>query len=228
MSTLNIAFAGELHQVEPGNALTFGRDADLYLDTNPYLHNQVGAFCQHNGGWWLSNVGPAIAIKVCDESSTSRMTVAPGSSAPLPFQDAVVRFQAGQSVYNLNVSMPDSAVFANLEGQLADSRAAPRVPLNDEQRLLLVALAELRLRDRGAPNSAIPPNRWVARRLLWSTTKFNRKLDNLCTKFDKLGVAGLKGDSSLLASNRRELLIDHVLTVGLIGRADLDLLSVFD
>lgn len=230
MSTLKIDFAGELHVVEPGSNLTFGRDADLEVDTNPYLHRRVGAFRQRNGDWWLSNVGSAIAIEVCDEASPSRMTVAPGSSAPMPFQDAVVRFQAGPSVYELIVSMPDSEIFSAIDEPLVGSPTitASDVPLNEEQRLLLVALAEMRLRDRGAPISAIPPNRAVASRLNWSTTKFNRKLDNLCAKFDRLGVAGLKGDSSGLASNRRERLVDHVLTVGLISRVDLDLLEAFD
>jgi len=226
VSVLHIDFAGELHQVEPGMGLTFGREADLYVDTNPYLHRRVGAFRQRAGGWWLSNIGSSIAIKVCDQSSPSRLTVAPGSSAPLPFQDAVVRFQAGSNVYNLRVSMPDSDLFST-DDPYAGPRMAPpeRVPLNDEQRLLLVSLAELRLRDVGAPNSAIPSNRSAARRLRWSKTKFNRKLDNLCTKFERLGVGGLKGDSSDLASNRRELLVDHVLTVGLIGQSDLELLE---
>lgn len=230
MSVLRIDFAGELHEVEPGGALTFGRDADLEVDTNPYLHRQVGAFRQRNGEWWLSNVGSAIAIEVCDESSPSRMTVAPGSSAPVPFQNAVVRFQAGPSVYELIVDQPFSETFSKIDEPMegAPTLTATEVPLNDEQRLLLVALAELRLRDRGMPTSAIPPNRAISARLGWSTTKFNRKLDNLCAKFDRLGVAGLKGDSGGLASKRRERLVDHVLTVGLIKRPDLDLLEGFD
>ena len=52
-------------------------------------------------------------------------------------------------------------------------------------------------------------------------TKFNRKLDNLCARFDRLGVPGLKGDVAGLASNRRERLVDHVITTGIIRPDDL-------
>ena len=42
----------------------------------------------------------------------------------------------------------------------------------------------------------LPTNRHVADRLGWTITKFNRKLDTLCVKFEKLGVAGLRGEQS--------------------------------
>lgn len=230
MNELKVEFAGAIHILEGGERLTFGRDADLEIDTNPYLHRRVGVFRQRNGDWWVSNTGSAIAIEVCDDASPSRLTVAPGTSTPVPFRDSVVRFQAGPSVYELNLAMPDSPSFDESPETTfgPPTIASSEVPLNDEQRLLLVTLAEERLRDRGAPRSAIPPNRAVCQRLGWSTTKFNRKLDNLCAKFHRLGVAGLKGDSGALASNRRERLVDHVLTAGLISRADLELLEAFD
>ena len=53
MSELKIDFAGELIEVLPGGCLTFGRDAELEVDTNPYLHRRVGTFRQRNGEWWL-------------------------------------------------------------------------------------------------------------------------------------------------------------------------------
>lgn len=228
MSELQIDFAGELIEVHPDACLSFGRDAHLEVDTNPFLHRRVGIFRQRNGEWWLSNVGTAIAIEICDEGSPSRMTIAPGACTPMPFQTAVVRFQAGPSVYELIVDQPHSTSFGQIEDVFDASpmKGLATVPLNYEQRLLLVALAELRLRDCG--ESSIPPNRTVASLLGWTTTKFNRKLDNLCAKFDRLGVSGLKGSSSGLASKRRERLVEHVLTIGLITRNDLELLDSFD
>src|SRR4029078_11088803 len=61
--------------------------------------------------------------------------------------------------------------------------------LTDEQRLLLLALAEGTLRDPHQRED-LPTNRAVARRLGWSITKFIRKLDNLCDRFTRLGVGG--------------------------------------
>ncbi len=227
MSSLHIDFAGELVELPSGESLTFGREADLEIDTNRYLHRRVGMFQERNATWWISNIGSAIAIEVCDDASPSRMTVAPGASAPLPFEKSIVRFQAGPSVYELVVDQPTTAIFSSVDPVLEGTPtiSSSNTSLNHEQRLLLVGLAERRLIDRGAPRSAIPANREVCVRLGWSTTKFNRKLDNLCAKFDRLGIAGLKGDSGGLASKRRERLVDHVLTVGLIGPDDLALLE---
>ena len=93
--------------------------------------------------------------------------------------------------------------------------------LTDEQRLLLLALAEGTLRD---PHTAdeLPTNRAVARRLGWSITKFNRKLDNLCDRFSKLGVGGLRGSIDQLATDRRRRLVEHAIESGLISRHQLD------
>ena len=227
MSVLKIDFAGEEVEVSASDSLTFGRDADLEVDTNRYLHRRVGVFQHRAGSWWLSNIGSAIALEVCDSASPSRMTISPGASAPVPFRDCLVRFQAGPVVYELVITQPSSNLFPTTEEALTGlpTITSSNVTLNEEQRLLLVALAATRLRDRGSAKSAIPPNRVVSNQLGWSTTKFNRKLDNLCAKFDRLGVAGLKGDSSGLASKRRERLVDHVLTVGLISDDDLVLLE---
>ena len=55
----------------------------------------------------------------------------------------------------------------------------------------------------------------------WTITKFNRKLDNLCTKFDRLGVRGIKGDLGGMALSRRERLINHVITARIVTVDDL-------
>ena len=93
--------------------------------------------------------------------------------------------------------------------------------LTDEQRLLLLALGKTTLLD---PHSAdeLPTNRAVARRLGWSITKFNRKLDNLCNRFTKLGVGGLRGWIDQLATDRRRRLVEHAVESGLITRSMLD------
>ena len=102
-----------------------------------------------------------------------------------------------------------------------DTIALGDIMLTDEQRLLLLALAEGTLRD---PHNSdeLPTNRAVARRLQWSITKFNRKLDNLCNRFTKLGVGGLRGSIDQLATDRRRRLVEHAIESGLISRSQLD------
>lgn len=227
---LIVTFADEVWHLTPGEELTFGREADIEIDTNRHLHRRLGRFRHHEGGWWLANVGSAIAIEVCDEASPSHLTISPGASAPMPFANSQVRFRAGTAAYELTTTtrllpgpVPDAESLAGSE-----TITATNVTLNDEQRLLLLALAERRLLDRSAPHTDIPPNKQVADRLGWAMTKFNRKLDNLCARFDRLGVVGLKGDVAGLASNRRERLVDHVITAGLLRPDDLALLRAHD
>ncbi len=225
---LNVVFAGREITVDPAIGMDFGRGGDLALDDNPYLHRRLGTFQQQNGVWWLLNVGRAIVMELSDRSTPSKLSIGPRGATPIPFQRSLLRFQAGSANYELKITAPAALDEIDLREATCNGVStvtAAAVPLNDEQRLLLVALAERRLRDRSAPVSELPTNREATTMLGWSTTKFNRKLDNLCEKFDRRGVAGLKGDIGELAKGRRERLVDHVLTVRLIDETDLPLLG---
>jgi hypothetical protein len=65
----------------------------------------------------------------------------------------------------------------------------------------------------------------LALRLGWTLTKFNRKLDHLCAKLAREGVRGLRGGPDALATDRREALVEHAITVGLVSDDDLGLLA---
>jgi hypothetical protein len=82
------------------------------------------------------------------------------------------------------------------------------------------------LRRDGTGMSAIPSSAEAAARLGWTTTRFNRKLDNVCDKFDRIGVPGMRGGARGSAINRRARLVEHVIASRLVDRADLVLLDV--
>ena len=65
----------------------------------------------------------------------------------------------------------------------------------------------------------MPSSSEAATRLGWTTTKFNRKLDNVCQKLAAQGVRGLHGEPGRLASNRRARLVEYAIAVRLITRA---------
>ena len=56
-------------------------------------------------------------------------------------------------------------------------------------------------------------------------TTFNRKLDNVCEKLDKLGVDGLRGGRGKLATNRRARLVEYAVATRLVSADDLALLD---
>ena len=107
MSPLIVEFIGEEYPVETTDQFSFGRNGDLEIDANPYLHRRLGLFA-HDAelGWTLYNVGSAIAMDLADASSTSRMTVAPGSSVALSYEECTLSFTAGPSTYELHVEVP--------------------------------------------------------------------------------------------------------------------------
>lgn len=200
-------------QVDPSATLSFGRDADLVVDDNGYMHRQVGRFECRQGRWWLCNVGNKIVIEVFDNDGTSAAVLAPRMDQALPGPESRIRFNAGSKNYELITSV-DFYEYVPLNPP-SDTVNACDIPLTDSQRLLLVALAEQSLLHPFGPLT-IPPTKEVARRLGWTTTKFNRKLDTVCAKLSAKGFDGLKGGSATVAADRRRSLVDVSLRIGLV------------
>jgi len=233
-SELIVSFVGDERVLAPGEELTFGRSGDLVIDENRYLHRVLGRFTFANGLWWLVNVGSSIPLTVSDTSGPSFARVSPGSSMALSFESSLVAFEAGNRNYELAVDVVDGGFDdALLDSDSNDdppegwsdevTTTASSLPMSAEQRLLLIALAEGRLRDPGS-NVEMPTNRQIAHRLGWTITKYNRKLDGLCSKFAAAGVSGLRGSSDALAKDRRLRLVEHALHAGTVSAADLALL----
>jgi hypothetical protein len=224
VNTLTIEFCGEYQQVGPDQTLTFGRRGDLVVDENPYLHRVVGRFVFRQGLWWLQNLGSKITVEMRDRNSSSRIQVASGQQAALVYRTFAVTFSAGPTQYEL---CGDRAGGQPSEEEPYEAFGTATidfgvVPLSAEQHLLLVALCELKLMS---DSEQIPTNQALAARLGWTITKFNRKLDHLCAKLAREGVRGLRGGPDGLATDRRQALIEHALSVGLVAHDDLGLLS---
>jgi hypothetical protein len=225
---LRVEYCGEVTAIETSQELTFGRAGDLRIDDNRHLHRVLGRLWARDEQWWLSNEGRSITIQVADADSRSNIVLAPGTEIALSFPNSIVRFRAGVTDYELTLHVPDREEEEEddrddelWDDEFADTVALGDVLLTDEQRLLLLALAEPTLRDPHTKEE-LPANRAVARRLGWSITKFNRKLDNLCNRFTKLGVGGLRGSIDQLATDRRRRLVDHAIESGLITADQLD------
>ena len=99
------------------------------------------------------------------------------------------------------------------------------VPLTLSQKLMILALAEPVLRREGTGMSELPTSAQAAERLGWTLTRFNRKLDNVCDKLDRIGVPGMRGGVRSYATNRRVRLVEHALAARLVTREDLPLLD---
>lgn len=223
---LTIDYCGEIVQVQDDVAFTIGRDADLVIDENPFLHRKFLRLQRERSMWTIVNVGTQLAATLADGDRVVQAWLAPGAQLPLVFARSTVWFTAGPTTYELDIVQEDAPFSVAVpETPATGTTTQGRTSLAPEQRLLLAALAEpmLRRRVRGAVNAL--SNAEVAERLGWTITKFNRKLDNLCQKFERLGVRGLHGGPQRLATDRKARLIEYALATRLIDEQDLELLG---
>lgn len=224
-----IEFCGDTIPVDR-QPFTVGRDADLVVDDdNRFLHRQFLALSEQQGIWLLANVGTQLTATVSDCAGRLEAFLAPGAVLPLVFDDTVVRFTAGPTTYELTVQLTDPTfVASHVDRDARGDTTIGRVVMTPDQLRLVLALAEPALLGTGRAGSTLPSSGDAARRLGWTPTKFNRKLDNVCQKLTAQGVRGLHGQPGRLASNRRARLVEYALAVRLVTRDDLRLLDTGD
>jgi hypothetical protein len=224
--TIVIDFCGERHQVPDEGWLTIGREGDVVVDDNPYLHRRFIQVGSSDGLGWIVNVGDQLAATVTDADGRVQAWLAPGARLPLVFETTIVRFTAGPTSYELELHLeePPFAEPAVVAADHGDTTIG-MVPFTPDQRKLVIALAEPLLRQDGRGSAAVPSSAEAARRLGWTSTKFNRKLDNVCQKLTKVGVRGLHGSPGELASNRRARLVEYAVSTRLVTPDDLAVLD---
>lgn len=223
---LTVDFVGEQYRVEPDRVFTIGREADLVIDENPYLHRVFLTVRAEYGLWWLSNVGQLLSATVTDATGSVQAWLAPGAKLPIVFQSVQVLFSAGSTTYDFHIHAEDDFYNTSLQATVDDGGTTVMpVSLTTSQRLLVVALAEEVLRHQVPGRAGVPTSAQAAARLGWSMTTFNRKLDNVCEKLDKLGVHGLRGGRGKLATNRRARLVEYAVATRLVSVDDLALLD---
>ncbi len=226
MNPLQIEFCGEWYEVVHPADFHIGRESDLVIDENPYLHRRFLRVYEEFGLWWLGNVGTLLSATVTDATGQVQAWLAPGARLPIVFPQLQVLFSAGSTTYELTIHAGDdfyntSATSAGAGG----STTIEPIALTSSQRLLIVALAEHVLRQDSPGRGEIPSSADAAAQLGWSMTTFNRKLDNVCDKLDKIGVNGLRGGKGNLATIRRLRLVEYSVATRLVSRDDLYLLE---
>jgi hypothetical protein len=223
---LRVEFCGDDYHVADGGELSIGRESDLNIDDNPYLHRVFLRIYEDFGLWWLANVGGLLSATVSDGTGQVQAWLAPGAKLPIVFETMHVMFSAGSATYDLSIHSAED--FYNTSTSMATMSSATTVApmtLTTTQRQLILALAENVLRQNVPGRGSIPSNADAAKRLAWPLTTFNRKLDNVCDKLDKIGVPGLRGGQGKLATGRRARLVEYAVASHLVSAEDLPLLD---
>lgn len=230
VGTLTIEFCGEEYTSAPGERFTVGREADLSVDDNAFLHRRLLEFLDDGALWWVVNTGQSLSVTLSTGDGGYQAVVGPGVRVPLVFPRLLVMFSAGPFTYELGLIVSDAAFMSTSPSPtpLAGGPATvgSGVELTPSQRLLVLALCEPVLRAGGLGIGELPSSAAAAARLGWPLTTFNRKLDAVCDKLDRAGVPGLRGGVGRLARNRRARLVEYAVLSRLVTAEDLDLIRV--
>jgi hypothetical protein len=223
-----VEFCGEVYPLAADAVFTIGREGNLVIDANPFLHRRFLQLRMVDGLWWLANVGTQVAATVASSGSSFHAWLAPGAKIPLVFPETTLRFTAGPTSYEIEIAL-DEAPYESVDWQgdvgSGGTTTMVMVDLTPEQLRLVLSLCEPLLLAGGAGVAQIPSSAESAERLGWTLTKFNRKLDAICEKLDHRGLRGLRGDARRLAANRRAGLVELALSTGLVRVEDLALLD---
>lgn len=226
MNPLRVEYCGEWYDVTEPAGLSIGRESDLVIDENPYLHRRFLQIYPDGGLWWIGNTGNQLSATVTDDSGHVQAWLGPGARLPIVFQRLQVLFSAGTTTYDFTIHAEEE-LFSSVSPFMdrAGATTIDPIALTTNQRLLVVALCESVLRDRALGRGDIPTSSKAATRLGWTLTAFNRKLDNVCDKLDRAGVPGLRGGRGNLATNRRARLVEYAVSTKLVTADDLVLLD---
>ncbi|HRE03090.1 MAG TPA: hypothetical protein PLV68_17455, partial [Ilumatobacteraceae bacterium] len=157
--SLVVDFCGERHTVVAGTPFIVGREADLSIDDNPFLHRRFLSLEQINGIWMLRNVGKQLTATAADASGHLEAFLAPGAALPIVLPELVVSFTAGPTTYSFMIQHP-AAEFAPALGEpdtddFGDTTIGA-TQLTPDQKRLVVALAEPRLAGDGRGTVNLP------------------------------------------------------------------------
>jgi len=221
-----VEYEERVHTVTRDQTFDIGRDADLCLDMNPYLHRRFLRLVHEHDIWWIINVGHGTGATVYDRQTGLQAWLGPAARLPLVFSQVDVVFTAGPCSYRLSLvneeprwqeGVPD----ADPEGDTT----VGQVGWTESQKLAVVALAEPMLARDALGMVHIPSNVEAAARIGWPVKRFAKKIDNVCAKLDRLGVDGMRGGVTQHATGRRSRLVEWAISTGFVTAADLDLLD---
>ena len=136
-----------------------------------------------------------MSATLTDGEGLVQSRLAPGARMPLVFPRVILTFSAGPTTYEINLITSGEDRFSGIDGvrQSSGQTTIGVTPMTRSQLLLVLALSEPVLKRAGTGAAEIPSSAAAAARLGWPLTKFNRKLDNVCEKLDRVGVRGLRG-----------------------------------
>ncbi len=212
--TLIVRFLGEIYH--PARDLTFGRDAELALDDNSYLHRQAGRFRRRESTWWLENLGRRLRLTMVSADG-SLIDLQPGGSSPLLGRTGEVSLTAGPTRYQIEYQLAQAQHNWDDTGQfklLGSDTMTYGTILTPRELDFVVVMAQGRLTGRLGP---LPGHGEIAE--IWGVSHktVDNTLQRLRTKLRNQRVSFVQSS---------ETLVEYLVTQGLVTLADLEWASI--
>lgn len=210
MSGILISFIEQV--MRPEQELSFGRNADLTLDSaNAYLHRRAGRFNRIGDIWWIENLGSRLRLKIVSAEG-SVIDLRAGASVVAPGSGGTVSLHAGPTRYEIGYELEGAAhshgnPHLTVEGIETVTYGASLTPRELD---FVVVLAKGRLTGRGGP---LPSHTEIAGIWNVSAKTVDNTLQRLRAKLRATGVRQL--DST-------EALVEHLVSQGFVSLADLE------
>jgi DNA-binding CsgD family transcriptional regulator len=207
---LTVWFLGEVYR--PVRELVFGRDADLALDDNSYLHRRAGRFRCRDSTWWLENVGTRLRLTMVGADG-SLIDLQPGGVSPLLGAAGEISLTAGPTRYAIEYQLEHSQLHWDDTGPLETmgSDTITFGPLLTPRELdFVVVMAQGRLTGR---LGSLPTHGEIAD--IWGVSHktVDNTLQRLRSKIRAQNVGYVQSS---------ETMVEYLVTQGLVTLVDLE------
>lgn len=220
MAELTITVVGIAHVLEPGKEFTFGRGTDCTACLDPGdvgISRLAGSVGYESGTWWLHNRSAHRQLVVVNHLGL-RNVLAPGLRYAVEGRVRVL-VEGSRGSHHLDLAGPPPAVSSAEDRPGLTTAIGQEVVITDEDRAALVALFAGYLREGERYDPCPRSYHAAATRLGWPRTTLVKRIEYLRTRLTKAGVPGMNGHRAM------ENLAEHVLTSGVITKADLRLIG---
>lgn len=197
MKSLWVEFVGQ--QIEVTTTLTFGRSADLTIDSeNSFMHRVTGEFEWMGDSWWLHNRGSVTRL-VLFGSDGLRAELPTGTSTILTADTGTISFVAGPSPYELTYRNFETTPALTPEQQstlMGEHTVQFGSALTPREIETMIEFARPKLMGNGA---AYPTYAEVAAVCHVSEKTIDNRLQKIRQKLKESGVANVDSLDGLIA-----------------------------
>ena len=86
MTGVQVEYCGEHYTPQRDRPFHIGREGDLRVEDNPYLHRHFLELQHRDGLWWIANVGVRLAATISSAGGAVQSWLSPGARMPLVFE----------------------------------------------------------------------------------------------------------------------------------------------